>query len=70
VSVELIGRRGGVLVCQDGKGADFSEDQAHQVLQSDHVTIKVDLHAGSCEGVAFGCDLTYDYVKINAEYRS
>ncbi|MCR5596449.1 MAG: bifunctional glutamate N-acetyltransferase/amino-acid acetyltransferase ArgJ [Lachnospiraceae bacterium] len=59
-----------MLICKSGVGTDYSEDEAAKLLSSDHVEIKVDMHMGSESAVAYGCDLTYDYVKINADYRS
>ena len=61
---------GEVPVCAGGYGIDFSEEQAKQVLSEDEITIGVALHAGEASGVAYGCDLTYDYVKINGDYRT
>ena len=49
---------------------DFSEDEAKKVLLEDEVTIEVDLNDGAFSSVAWGCDLTYDYVKINGDYRT
>ncbi|MBP3038828.1 bifunctional ornithine acetyltransferase/N-acetylglutamate synthase [Bacillaceae bacterium Marseille-Q3522] len=48
----------------------FSEEEAMQYLQNKSVTISVDLHVGECIGIAWGCDLSYEYVKINASYRT
>ena len=57
-------------VCENGSGVDFSEEQATKVLDRDEFTITVNLFDGSAEATAWGCDLTYDYVKINADYRT
>lgn len=54
----------------DGKGLDFDEDQARYQLQQDPVVIKLDMKAGQEQATAWGCDLTYDYVRINAAYRT
>ncbi len=54
----------------DGKGLDFDEDQVRQQLQQDPVVIKLDMKAGQEHATAWGCDLTYDYVRINAAYRT
>ncbi len=51
-------------------GFDFSEEEAYKILSEDEVRIIIDLDEGGESAVAWGCDLTYDYVKINAEYRS
>ena len=53
-----------------GVPLDFDEDEALKILKEDEVTIFIDMHEGSSEATAWGCDLTYDYVKINADYRS
>ncbi|MGI6751475.1 MAG: bifunctional glutamate N-acetyltransferase/amino-acid acetyltransferase ArgJ [Anaerovoracaceae bacterium] len=61
---------GSVLVCQNGEGLVFDEDMALRVLSEKDVIIYVDLKDGLEEATAWGCDLTYDYVKINGDYRS
>lgn len=61
---------GEVVVMEAGFGTDFSEDLAKKVLTEHDVTIIVDFHSGDGQATAFGCDLTYDYVKINGDYRS
>ena len=70
VSVELISKAGAVTVCENGSGVDFSEEKAHEILSEDEIMIAIDLNEGAETATAWGCDLTYDYVKINAEYRS
>ena len=70
VSVELISKAGTVKVCENGSGVDFSEEEAHKILSEDEIIIAIDLNEGAATATAWGCDLTYDYVKINAEYRS
>lgn len=70
VEVLLSSEKGVVKVCEKGAGVDFSEDKAFAVLSEDEIVIIVDLHDGFHKSVAWGCDLTYEYVKINAEYRS
>ena len=59
-----------VKVCKNGSGIPFSEEIAKEVLSEDEITIEIDLNDGEGESQAFGCDLTYDYVKINGDYRS
>jgi glutamate N-acetyltransferase/amino-acid N-acetyltransferase len=61
---------GTLRVAEKGKGLAFDEDAARKILEQEEITITVDLNLGSCEAKAWGCDLTYDYVKINADYRS
>ncbi len=59
-----------VRVCENGAGIDFSEEEAKEVLQHDEIIIDVRLGDGNGEATAWGCDLTYDYVKINGDYRT
>ncbi len=70
VSVDFASRAGRVRVCENGVGYEFSEDEAFKILSEDEIEIIIDLDEGEDCAVAWGCDLTYDYVKINAEYRS
>lgn len=59
-----------ILVCKNGAGIEFSEDIAKKVLTEDEVYIIVSLNDGDETATAYGCDLTYDYVKINGDYRT
>ncbi len=61
---------GELLVAQKGRGLDFNEAEARKILAKDEVLIIIDLKAGTFAGRAWGCDLSYEYVKINADYRS
>lgn len=61
---------GSVEVCKDGAGIEFSEEIAKQVLSEKEILIKVELNQGVYGATAWGCDLTYDYVKINGDYRT
>ena len=61
---------GEVAVMEAGFGTDFSEELAKAVLTEHDITVVVDFHSGDGQATAFGCDLTYDYVKINGDYRS
>lgn len=70
VSVDFASSVGKIRVCENGVGYDFSEEEAYKILSEDEVKIIIDLNEGEESAVAWGCDLTYDYVKINAEYRS
>lgn len=70
VSVELASSKGKLTVCAEGAGIAFSEDAAAKILSEEEVKILVDLHDGKYSAIAWGCDLTFDYVKINAEYRT
>lgn len=70
VDVKFSSDGGEIEVCKDGSGIDFSEELAKKVLSCDEVYILVDLKSGVCQATAYGCDLTYDYVKINGDYRT
>lgn len=70
VDVDLKSENGVVAVCRNGSGIDFSEEKASEVLSSDEIQILVELHSGEEQATAWGCDLTYDYVKINGDYRT
>ena len=61
---------GTVRVCVDGAGIPFSEEEAKKVLLEKEIEILVDLKSGDEGATAWGCDLTYDYVKINGDYRT
>ena len=63
-------RAGRLKVFDHGVPLDFDEDEALKILKEDEITIFIDMNEGSAEATAWGCDLTYDYVKINADYRS
>ena len=70
VDVDLASARGCISVCRNGAGVEFSEEEAKVVLGADEIYINVNLNQGEAEAKAWGCDLTYDYVKINGDYRS
>ena len=70
VDVAFRSAAGRVAVCKNGAGVPFSEAEAKKVLLEEEVTIEVDLNDGDCASLAWGCDLTYDYVKINGDYRT
>ncbi len=61
---------GDIHVCENGRGVDFSEELAKEILLRDEIQILIDLKSGDCNATAWGCDLTYDYVKINGDYRT
>jgi glutamate N-acetyltransferase/amino-acid N-acetyltransferase len=61
---------GTILVCKDGAGVDFSEEIAKKILLEKEIEILIDLNMGDAASTAWGCDLTYDYVKINGDYRT
>lgn len=70
IDVSFRSRKGTVPVCKNGAGIEFSEEKAKEVLMEDEIEILVDLNSGDAEATAYGCDLTYDYVKINGDYRT
>ena len=70
VDVSFASKKGEILVCQDGAGVDFSEETAKEILLEPEIDILVTLHEGAGSATAWGCDLTYDYVKINGDYRT
>lgn len=70
VAVSFQSKGGALQVCAGGQGVPFDEDLAKEVLGQDEVTILVTLTAGQASCSCWGCDLTYDYVKINGDYRS
>ncbi|HCR44707.1 MAG TPA: arginine biosynthesis protein ArgJ, partial [Ruminococcaceae bacterium] len=68
--VSFSSKAGKVEVCKNGAGISFDEAAAKKVLSEDEINIFITLCDGSASATAYGCDLTYDYVKINGEYRS
>ena len=70
VDVSFCSQAGSILVCKQGDGVDFDEDKAKAILTEKEVIIDVDLHEGDESAECWGCDLTYDYVKINGDYRT
>ena len=70
VDVAFSSPAGTVAVCKDGAGLDFSEEKAKQVLLEKEIEILVELNSGDAASTAWGCDLTYDYVRINGDYRT
>jgi len=70
VDVTFSSSGGAVNVCRMGRGVPFSEELASQVLGAGEIVIDIDLHAGEFTATAWGCDLTREYVNINADYRS
>lgn len=70
VEVKLASKRGCIQVCENGSGVEFSEEIAADILKDDEIKIIISLGDGNESAVAWGCDLTYDYVKINGDYRT
>ncbi len=70
IDVEFVASTGKILVCKNGSGVEFSEELAKQILLEKEVNIDINLNDGNSQATAWGCDLTYDYVKINGDYRT
>ena len=70
IDVGFASQKGQITVCQSGSGVPFSEEHAKEILLEKEIDILVDLHDGSFSAESWGCDLTYDYVKINGDYRT
>ncbi len=70
VEVRFRSAKGEICVCQKGAGVEFSEEKAKEILLEKEIEILVGLSDGDGKGTAWGCDLTYDYVKINGDYRT
>ena len=70
IDVAFQSKKGKIAVCKDGAGIDFSEEKAKEILLEDEIEILVDLNSGAAAATAWGCDLTYDYVRINGDYRT
>ena len=70
IDVAFRSAKGTIPVCKDGAGIEFSEEIAKEILLEKEIEILVDLNDGEAKACAWGCDLTYDYVKINGDYRT
>lgn len=70
VDVSFASAKGEITVCKSGLGIPFCEERAKEILLEDEIEILVDLHSGDASATAWGCDLTYDYVRINGDYRT
>lgn len=70
VLVEFASRAGTIAVCENGRALDFDEDLAKKILSEEEIEINVTLKEGEGKVTCWGCDLTYDYVKINGDYRT
>jgi len=70
VAISLASEAGEVQVCENGRGLSFDEELAVQILTPHEVEIRIDMGQGDAQSICWGCDLTYDYVKINGSYRS
>ncbi|MBQ9415502.1 MAG: bifunctional glutamate N-acetyltransferase/amino-acid acetyltransferase ArgJ [Clostridia bacterium] len=70
VDVDFVSAKGEIAVCRDGAGVPFSEEKAKEILLEKEIEIRIRLHDGEAQATAFGCDLTYEYVRINGDYRT
>ena len=70
IDVSFSSPKGEIAVCKNGRGIDFSEDKAKEILLEKEITVNISLNSGNAGATAWGCDLTYDYVKINGDYRT
>lgn len=70
IDVSFISDKGEILVCKNGAGVEFSEEKAKEILLEKEIVTKIELNDGSASATAWGCDLTYEYVKINGDYRT
>ncbi len=70
IDVWFSSAKGRILVCEKGMGVDFSEEKAKEILLEPEICIEVAMNQGEAEATAWGCDLTYDYVRINGDYRT
>lgn len=70
IDVTLSSCNGALPVCKNGSGCGFDEEHAANVLEEDEIDIMIEMHQGDAQATAWGCDLTYDYVKINGDYRT
>ena len=70
IDVDMSSKAGSIAVCRGSRHNEYSEEEASKILSEEEIVISVDMHQGGGSAVAWGCDLTYDYVKINGDYRS
>lgn len=70
IDVTFQSKAGDLPVCKSGMGVDFSEEKAKTILSEEEIDILIELNDGNYKSTAWGCDLTYDYVKINGDYRT
>ena len=69
VDIRFRSAAGEILVCEQGAGLVFDEDKAKVILTQEEVIIEIDVHEGESECTCWGCDITYDYIKLNGNYR-
>ena len=70
VNVTFASGAGEIMVCKNGRGLNFDEDLAKKILTEDEIEINIDMNSGNGLCQCWGCDITYDYIKINGDYRT
>ena len=70
VDASFYSSAGRIQVCKDGSAVEFDEDLAKKILSEEEVSIIINVNEGDCTATCWGCDLTYDYVRINGDYRT
>ena len=70
VDASFYSAAGKIQVCKDGSSVAFDEDEAKKILSEHEVSIIINVNEGDCTATCWGCDLTYDYVRINGDYRT
>ena len=70
VEICFVSKAGEITVCQQGRGLDFDEEKAKSILLEHDVEIQISLGQGDSKCTCWGCDITYDYIKINGDYRT
>ncbi|MBQ8975245.1 MAG: bifunctional ornithine acetyltransferase/N-acetylglutamate synthase, partial [Oscillospiraceae bacterium] len=70
VDVSFVSSAGSIAVCEKGRGLDFDEELAKKILSEHEVIIDINMNSGQAECTCWGCDITYDYIKINGDYRT
>ena len=70
VDVHFVSAAGDIAACQQGRGLDFDEDLAKKILTEHDVEIRIIMGEGNGQCTCWGCDITYDYIKINGDYRT
>ena len=70
IDIAFESKKGKIDVCKNGAGVPFSEEKAKEILLEDEIIIDIELNDGEASAEAYGCDLTYEYVRINGDYRT
>ncbi len=70
IRVDISSAKGSILVCENSAGVAFDEGKAKEILLQEEIHIEIGMGQGDAQATAWGCDLTYDYVKINGDYRT